>query len=124
MRLYTCCPEQSCGTHAETVAFLKSWQVDPLLGFDEEAGRHYLEFTVPQGRTRHAFLNSVFRRTVGGVVCYCGHWHEPDAEGDVYRVQCESCGRDFSVCMICASEGTGGCPWCSEPQGLSDEPND
>ena len=111
MRVYTCCPHDGCGAHAETVAFLKSWGVEPALDFDDDVGRHFLEFAVPAWKQRRPFVNALFRRSSGGVLCYCGHWHEPDAEGNVFSVRCNSCERSFSVCMACAAQGTGGCPW-------------
>lgn len=113
MRVYTCCPHDGCGAHADTVAFLKSWGVEPALGFDDGVGRHFLEFDVPGGARRRSFVNALFRKSTGGVLCYCGHWHEPDAEGNVFNVRCNSCERVFSVCAECAAEGTGGCPWCT-----------
>ena len=114
MRIYTCCPEEGCGVHAETLRFLKSWCIEPELGFDEEAGNHYLEFRVPTGTKRRPFINATFRKARGGVLCYCGHWHEPEAKGHLFNVRCKTCRRKFDVCMTCANEGTGGCPWCDQ----------
>ena len=106
MRIYTCCPEAGCGAHAETLNFLKSWGVEPALGVDAEEGRHNLDFDVPKGRKRRPFVRALLRKTEGGVLCYCGFWHSPDAEGNVLRVRCTSCHLMFNVCMKCASEGS------------------
>lgn len=111
MKVYTCCPHDDCGAHAGALAFLKSWGVVPTLGFDDDEGHHFLEFPVPAGDQRRPFIKALFRRSAGGVLCFCGLWHEPDAEGYVVTVRCKSCDRSFKVCTDCAPEGDG-CPWC------------
>lgn len=108
MKLYTCCPVDGCGAHADALNFLKSFGVEPSLQYDDQEQAHFLEFSPPKDERLKPFVHALIRRVKGMVLCY--HGHEKPAK--VFKVQCQKCRKKFEVCGECPVEEFSGCPYC------------
>lgn len=108
MRLYTCCPNGTCGTFQSDLNFLHSWGIEPPV--DDDGEGHFLEFDVPECWCPHKTLafRRAFHKHKSLLICceLCG------SSTDVHACLC-LCGNRWEVCADCLHEAEG-CPDCQE----------
>ena len=111
MKLYTCCPHETCGAFQMALKWLKSHGIEPALESDE--GHHFFEFSVPgdwETQRRIEFNWELANKTSGMVFCRCERWLDEDATGQAGTLICRSCGQEYLFCQECDSvEEWSGC---------------
>lgn len=120
MKLYTCCPKETCNSFQKALNWLTSFGIEPALEFDGEF--HFFEFHIPDEwgiDQRIEFKWQLAHRTTGLIFCRCERWLDEAAEGKVGKFVCRSCGREYLFCTDCdAFEQWAGC-YCGKDQSPS-----
>jgi len=102
MKLYTCCPKETCNSFQKALNWLKSFGIEPALEFDGEF--HFFEFDFPDEwgiNQRIEFKWQLAHRATGLVFCRCERWLDEAAEGQVGKLVCRSCGTEYMFCSYC-----------------------
>lgn len=102
MQLYTCCPHDTCGSFQSALNWLKSHGIEPSLEHDGK--HHFFDFDVPENwklEQRIEFRWELAHKTHGLVFCRCGEWLDENKEGQVGKLTCKDCGREYLFCEKC-----------------------
>jgi hypothetical protein len=118
MKLYTCCPNDTCEAFQRAIDWLYSKGIEPSVECDGE--HHFFEFGFPKEwsiERRIDFNWELAHLTAGMVFCRCDRWLDEDAIGQCYKFTCHSCGREYKLCQECnALNEWAGCPCVSHDE--------
>ena len=102
MKLYTCCPHDTCGAFQMALNWLRSQGIEPAIKCDEE--HHFFEFNFPGDwdmQRRIEFNWDLANKALGRIFCRCERWLDEDATGQVHKWICRSCGKEYFFCQEC-----------------------